>query len=264
MVMRFRSLGSGSTGNATLVQTTSPGACNLLIDCGFGLKQMEGRLEKAGLLPQDLSAIFITHEHGDHIGCVQALSAKYSIPVWMSAGTCAGLDFGDAAGLLNLASDGQAIDLGSLQITPFTVPHDARAPLQLTCTDGSAKLGVLTDVGHITDHVLHHLHGSHALLLECNHDADMLSASSYPGFLKQRVGGDHGHLSNHQAAGVARAIQQGNLRRVVAAHLSQQNNRPDLARQALANALSCSMHEIVVATADGGCDWQDVQPLAWS
>ena len=256
--MRFKSLGSGSTGNATLVQTTGLSVCNLLIDCGFGLKQMQAKLEQAGVRPQDIGGIFITHEHGDHTGCVQALSARYSIPVWMSAGTRAGINFNDPEGLLNLASDGQTIYVGPLEITPFTVPHDARAPLQLTCTDGNAKFGVLTDLGHATDHVLHHLKGTHALLLECNHDTDMLNASSYPGFLKQRVGGDHGHLSNAQAAGIARAVQQGNLRRVVAAHLSQQNNRPALAGEALAQALSCSVDEIVVATADEGCRWLDV------
>ena len=256
--MRFKSLGSGSTGNATLVQTTGLFACNLLIDCGFGLKQLQGRLEKAGVQPEDIHAIFITHEHGDHIGCAQALSAKYSIPVWMSAGTQAGLRFDNSAGLLRTASDGHAIDLGPLQIAPFTVPHDARAPLQLTCTDGNLKFGVLTDLGHVTDHVLESIKGCHALLLECNHDTDMLNASGYPGFLKQRVGGDHGHLSNAQAADVARAVQHDKLRHVVAAHLSQQNNRPALAQQALADALSCSARDIVVATADEGCNWLDV------
>ena len=256
--MRFKSLGSGSTGNATLVQTTGVSSCNLLIDCGFGLKQMQAKLEQAGVELQNISGIFITHEHGDHTGCVQALSARYSIPVWMSAGTCAEINFDDSAGLLSLASDGQAIHVGPLEITPFTVPHDARAPLQLTCTDGNAKFGVLTDLGHATDHVMHHLKGCHALLLECNHDTDMLNASSYPGFLKQRVGGDHGHLSNAQAAGIARSVQQGDLRRVVAAHLSQQNNRPALAGQALAQALSCNVDEIVVATANEGCRWLNV------
>ena len=258
VVMRFKSLGSGSTGNATLVQTTGISSCNLLIDCGFGLKQMHAKLQQAGVQPQEISGIFITHEHGDHVGCVQALSTRYSIPVWMSAGTGAGINFDDSAGLLNLASDGQAIHLGPLEITPFTVPHDARAPLQLTCTDGKAKLGVLTDLGCATAHVLHHLKGAHALLLECNHDTDMLNASRYPGFLKQRVGGDHGHLSNDQAAGIARAVQQGKLRQVVAAHLSQQNNRPLLAGQALAQALSCTVDDIVVATAGEGSPWLDV------
>lgn len=257
-MMRFKSLGSGSTGNATLVQATGPTQCNLLIDCGFGLKQLLGRLETAGVQPQDLDAIFITHEHGDHIGCAQVLSARYRIPVWMSMGTNAGSAFDNASGLINIAHDGQAIDLKQLQITPFTVPHDARAPLQLTCTDGQAKFGILTDLGHATNHLLGHLQGANALLLECNHDSDMLSASGYPEFLKFRVGGDHGHLSNAQAAGIARSVLHRNLRHVVAAHLSQQNNRPELAGQALASALVRDVDDIVIATPNEGCIWLDV------
>lgn len=256
--MRFKSLGSGSTGNATVVQSKGAGACTLLIDCGFGLKQLSVRLEKSGLRAEDVTAIFITHEHGDHTGCAQALSSKYGIPMWMSAGTFSAVAFDNAAGLIKLASDGRTIDLGDLQITPFTVPHDARAPLQLTCTDGNAKFGVLTDLGHATEHVLHHLRNCNALLLECNHDADMLGASGYPEFLKQRVGGDHGHLSNAQAAGIAQTIQHDQLRQVVAAHLSQQNNLPALAAQALAKALSCSLDDIMVASAEDGCPWMNV------
>ena len=256
--MRFKSLGSGSTGNATLVQTTGPNGCNLLIDCGFGLRHLQVRLEKAGVLIQDLDAIFITHEHGDHIGCVQALSDKHRIPVWMSAGTSAAMNFDNTSGSLNLARDGHEIGLGNLRLTPFTVPHDARAPLQITCTDGQAKLGILTDLGHATDHVVNHLKGCNSLLLECNHDSDMLAASSYPGFLKLRVGGNHGHLSNSQAADVARTVQHSDLRHVVAAHLSQQNNLPTLAGQMLAKALSRQLNDIVIATPDEGCAWLDV------
>ena len=195
--MRFKSLGSGSTGNATVVQSTGGERGSLLIDCGFGLRNLLAKLEKAGLRAEDLNAIFITHEHGDHIGCVQALSSKYQIPVWMSAGTAEAMGFDsdkstggldNTPSLLNVAYDGQTIDLGCLQITPFTVPHDAREPLQLSCTDGRVKLGVLTDLGHVTAHVLDHLANCQALLLECNHDADLLTASAYPAFLKQRVG----------------------------------------------------------------------------
>ena len=257
--MRFKSLGSGSTGNATIVQSKSADASTtLLIDCGFGLKHLTARLEQSGLRAEDLDAIFITHEHGDHVGCAQVLSAKYGIPIWMSAGTSSAVAFDNSAGLVNIASDGQAIDMGGMHITPFTVPHDARAPLQLTCTDGNVKLGVLTDLGHATDHVLSHLENCNALLLECNHDSDMLSASRYPDFLKQRVGGDHGHLSNAQAAGIAQAIHHSQLRHVVAAHLSLQNNLPLLAQQALSQALSRSVQDIMAATAEDGCPWLDV------
>ena len=254
-MMRFKSLGSGSSGNATLVQSFGASPCNLLIDCGFGLRQMVQRLEKSDVLPSQLDAIFITHEHGDHTGCVQALSGQYNIPVWMSAGTAAATGYVNTSGLLHIASDGVEIALSGLQLRPFTVPHDAREPLQLICTDGAAKLGVLTDLGHATAHVLEQLQGCHALMLECNHDTDLLAASLYPPFLKQRVGGNHGHLANSQAAGIARAVLHGGLKHVVAAHLSQQNNLPELVKNSLAQALSCIADDIVIATQNDGCAW---------
>ena len=256
--MRFKSLGSGSSGNATLVQSTGRNVCNVLIDCGFGLRQLLLRLEKSGVLPDQLDAIFITHEHGDHTGCVHSLSNQYRIPVWMSAGTASAISYVDTQGLLHTASDGQAIALNGLQLCPFTVPHDAREPLQLTCTNGAAKLGVLTDLGHATAHVLDQLQGCHALILECNHDADLLAASVYPPFLKQRVGGDYGHLANSQAARIASAVQHSGLKHVVAAHLSQQNNSPALVESVLAQAMSCSANDIVIASQNDGCPWLSV------
>jgi phosphoribosyl 1,2-cyclic phosphodiesterase len=253
--MRFKSLGSGSSGNATLVQSTGADSCHVLIDCGFGLKQLLQRLDKSGVLPHQLDAIFITHEHGDHTGCVQALSNQFNIPVWMSAGTAAAMGYVNNLGLLHTANDGDEVDVKGLQLCPFTVPHDAREPLQLTCTDGASKLGILTDLGHATAHVLDQLKGCHALLLECNHDADLLAASVYPPFLKQRVGGQFGHLANSQAAAIAAALMHSGLNHVVAAHLSQQNNLPELVKTRLAQALSCHSDDIIVASQDNGCPW---------
>jgi phosphoribosyl 1,2-cyclic phosphodiesterase len=253
--MRFKSLGSGSSGNATLVQSTGADRCNLLIDCGFGLKQLLRRLEKSGVLPSQVDAIFITHEHSDHTGCVQALSNQYNIPVWMSAGTAAAMGYVNTSGLLRIACDGEMITLSGLQLKPFTVPHDAREPLQLSCTDGVTKLGVLTDLGHATAHLLDQLQACHALMLECNHDADLLATSVYPPFLKQRVGGDYGHLANSQAADIATAVLHSGLKHVVAAHLSQQNNSPELVTNTLAQALACGADEIIIASQDDGCPW---------
>ena len=216
---------------------------------------MVQRLEKSGVQPHQLDAIFITHEHGDHTGCVQALSNQYNIPVWMSAGTAAAMDFDNASGSLRTAFDGDVIELKGLQLCPFTVPHDAREPLQLTCTNGVAKLGVLTDLGHATAHVLNQLQGCHALMLECNHDADMLATSVYPPFLKRRVGGHYGHLANSQAAGIAGAVLHSRLKHVVAAHLSQQNNSPELVRNSLAQAMSCHADDILIATQAEGSPW---------
>ena len=258
-MLRFKSLGSGSSGNATVVEAGSGSrVTRLLIDCGFGLKHLEARLGAAGLTANQLDAVFITHEHGDHIGCVRQLALRERIPVWMSRGTHAALGESELDGLFQTASDGQAIDLGGLQLMPFTVPHDAREPLQLTCSDGRSRLGVLTDLGHATTHVLAHLGQCQALLLECNHDPDLLEASSYPAFLKKRVGGSHGHLANADAAAIARAVRHPGLQRVVAAHLSKQNNRPALVRAALTEALGCDTVAIDVADALHGTAWIEV------
>jgi phosphoribosyl 1,2-cyclic phosphodiesterase len=257
-MLRFRSLGSGSTGNATLVEAISEGRhSRLLIDCGFGIRQLDKRLAAAGLAASDIDAIFITHEHGDHIGCVQTLSRRERIPVWMSEGTWLATGGHDYEGRLNLARDGAEIRVGDLAVHPFTVPHDAREPLQLRCTDGARTLGVLTDLGHATPHVLAQLIRLDALVLECNHDIDLLAASAYPPFLKLRVGGNYGHLSNHAAADIVRAVHHGGLRHVVGAHLSEQNNRPELVRQALAQALGASEGDMLAATASSGSPWLD-------
>ena len=256
--MRFKSLGSGSSGNATLVQATGSNTCNLLIDCGFGLRHLLARLDTAALQAGDIDAIFITHEHGDHIGCAAAFAVRCQIPIWMSAGTYAAIGSPPLGDLLHLARDGEAIALGNMTLLPFTVPHDAREPLQLTCTSGSAKLGVLTDLGHATSHVLSHLQACTALLLEFNHDTQLLAASGYPEFLKRRVGGAYGHLSNDSAAQIARDVGHSGLKTIVAAHLSLQNNNPELALASLIGSCADAARvapEIVFADAASGCGW---------
>ena len=257
-MLRFKSLGSGSTGNATVVETVGTRPFRLLVDCGLGLKHLQLRLTQAGLSARDIGAVFVTHEHGDHIGCARALSLKYQIPVWMSRGTYLGIGEPDFAGNLHIARDGEAICLDGLQLMPFTVPHDAREPLQLSCTDGSAKLGILTDLGHATTHVLSHLSGCDGLMLECNHDLDMLEKSAYPVFLKRRVGGPYGHLSNVAAADIARSLRHAGLKHFVAAHLSRQNNQVLLVQDLLAQALSCCPDDIVVAGPDEGTRWLQI------
>lgn len=255
-MLRFRSLGSGSSGNATVVEATCGAqVTRVLVDCGLGIRQLDARLAQAGLFARDIHAVFITHEHGDHIGCARALALRDRIPVWMSHGTYAAIGQPDFEDLVHVAQDGTAIETGAMRIVPFTVPHDAREPLQLTCTDGASRLGILTDLGHATTHVLGHLAGCSALLLECNHDPDLLAASTYPPFLKRRVGGDWGHLANGAAAAVAAAVNHVALGAVVAAHLSEQNNRPELAQAALAAALGRSTDEILVAGPAIGTGW---------
>jgi len=255
-MLRFKNLGSGSTGNATVVEGRSGSQVRrLLIDCGFGIRQLQGRLAQAQLQIEDLDAVFITHEHSDHIGCALAVALRYRIPVWMSHGTHAALGAPDFDGMLRVAHDMEAIDLGAFEARPFTVPHDAREPLQLRCSDGARHLGVLTDLGHASDHVLQQLHGCHALMIEANHDPELLQASRYPLFLKRRVGGPYGHLANRATADILRAVRHPGLQRVVAAHLSAQNNAPDLAQEALAPALEWPAEAIAVASPTTGTPW---------
>lgn len=257
-MLRFKSLGSGSSGNATLVEAMGFSPFRLLIDCGLGLKQLQIRLAQAGLLPGDIHAIFITHEHGDHIGCARALSLRHRIPVWMSRGTYTAIGEPDFDGLLQLTRDGETITMDGMLVRPFTVPHDAREPLQLSCTDGSVKLGVLTDLGHATAHVLAQLQGCDALLLECNHDSDMLARSVYPAFLKKRISGLYGHLSNSAAVEIAQAVMHKGLKHFVAGHLSAQNNTPTLVQNLMSQTLSCGTEDIVIANQEEGTCWLQI------
>lgn len=257
-MLRFKSLGSGSSGNATLVQARDGATLtHLLVDCGLGVREFSRRLGQAGMLADQIDGIFITHEHTDHIGSARSLALRHRIPIWMSAGTYAAIGEPDLDGLLRIARDGEPVVLGDLQLTPFTVPHDAREPLQLHCTDGNARLGILTDLGHVTAHVLSHLAGCRSLLLECNHDPDMLANGPYPHHLKRRVGGDWGHLDNPAAAETAAALVPHGLQQVVAAHLSKINNHPTLARAALAATLGGAPGDFPVADAATGCNWLD-------
>lgn len=257
--MRFCSLGSGSSGNATVVEAgTGATISRLLIDCGFSLREIGSRLTRAGLTPDDLTAVFITHEHGDHVGCAVALARRHRLPLWMSRGTWRAIGEPDADGLLNFARDGQPIIVGDLLLNPFTVVHDAQEPLQLDVTDGASKLGILTDVGSVTAHLLARLQSCGAMLLECNHDRELLAGSRYHASLKARIGGRLGHLSNDNAAQILEACMHPGLNQVVAAHLSKENNRPDLARLALARAAGRAAADIVVADPLLGSEWLPV------
>ena len=261
-MLRFTSLGSGSSGNATLVECPAHGASpatRVLVDCGLPLRQLEGRLASRGLAASDIDAVFVTHEHSDHVGGVLALQRRHGIPVWASVGTWtqATVKAKDPHAW-EIARDGEPITIGSLTLHPFAVPHDAAEPLQLTCSNGHHRIGIVTDIGEPTEAVARALEGCDALLLETNHDAVMLAASNYPAWLKRRIGGPRGHLANAQSAALLDACRHGGLQHVVAAHLSQQNNRPDLALSSLRNVLGHAATRLCAADAAAGCGWIEI------
>lgn len=253
--MRFASLGSGSRGNATLVET---GGTRVLLDCGFTVRETEVRLARLGLTPDALSAVLVTHEHSDHIHGVGALARKYRLPVWASAGTLAADRLGEVSEVVEFSSH-EPFAIDGLAVTPFPVPHDAREPCQFVFGDGARRLGVLTDTGSRTAHIEAMLSGCDALLLECNHEKRLLDNGSYPPALKARVGGDLGHLSNAQAAALLAALDTTRLKHIVAAHLSEKHNTPSLARAALASALGCQPEWVGVAHQDQGLEWREIR-----
>ncbi|MBB3211251.1 phosphoribosyl 1,2-cyclic phosphodiesterase [Herbaspirillum sp. Sphag1AN] len=227
-----------------------------MLDCGFSIKETQHRLSRLGRTPEDISGIVVTHEHADHVGGVFKFARRYEIPVWLTYGTfqavgasvCKDVD-------LHFCRDSEAFRIGDLTLQPYTVPHDAREPVQFVATDGDCKLGVLTDAGQSTGHLLQALGGCDALVLECNHDRQMLADSVYPPSLKRRIGGPYGHLANDISAEILAALDKHRLKMVVGAHLSLKNNTPDLARAALTTALDQHSAEVMIACQEQGFDW---------
>lgn len=252
--MRFASLGSGSKGNATLIHE---GETFVLLDCGFSLKETEIRLNRLGVKAEQLSGIVVTHEHGDHIRGVGPLARKYEIPVWLTRGTATCKTLGSLPRVQHIDVHDE-FHINELHLQPYPVPHDAREPCQFVFSDGRRKLGILTDVGSITSHIEEQLNGCHALLLECNHDSDMLAEGSYPPSLKKRVGGRFGHLSNDQASELLQRLDTSNLNYLVAAHISEQNNTPQYAKEALWSGLGFEPDWIDILDQDEGLDWYEI------
>jgi phosphoribosyl 1,2-cyclic phosphodiesterase len=254
-MMRFAYLGSGSKGNAALI---SSGRTTVMVDCGLPLAEAELRLRRLGLELSQLDGIVVTHEHSDHIGGITRLVQRQRMPVWLTQGSLKG--WPDAPGKsIELISPHQAFAIGDLWVEPFPVPHDAREPCQYVFGDGRLRLGVLSDAGSVTPHMCRLLSACDALLLEFNHDPAMLASGPYPGQLKRRVGGDRGHLSNAQAAGLLRAVDCSRLQHLVLIHLSEVNNTPAHARAAAAAALSCDESWIACAHQQDGLGWRELR-----
>ncbi len=259
MTLRFASIGSGSKGNCLVAEV---GSTRVLLDCGLSPRETERRLARIGLAPSDINGILVTHEHDDHAGQAYPFAAQHRLPVWLTHGTQAAMaESGKVPGDVDtrtiLGRDAFAID--DLEVRPYTVPHDAREPVQFVLSDGAFRLGVLTDIGASTAHVEATLSGCDALVLECNHDVDMIWGGDYPKWLKERITGPFGHLSNRQAEQLLGALDRSRLKHVFAAHLSQQNNRPELAREALARAMGCAADWIGLSTQEEGFGWRELK-----
>ena len=256
--MRFASLGSGSSGNSLVVEAS---ATRILIDCGFGLREVMQRILRLGIQPEQISGILVTHEHDDHAGGVFRFANKFRIPVWLTYGTFtmsqrylpSRCDF-----RVNIIDSHEAFNVGDLHIQPFPVPHDAREPVQYVMSDGQRRLGILTDTGTSTPHIETMLNGCDGLVLECNHDLDMLMNGPYAQPLKKRVSSRLGHLDNQTSASLLSRLDNSRLKHLLAAHLSAQNNSPHLARSALSTALNCKPEWIGIANQEQGFDWRQL------
>ncbi len=257
-MLRFASLASGSSGNCLVADAAGT---RLLVDCGLSLTDTERRLARLGLAPSDIAGLLVTHEHSDHACGVFDFAAAHGVPVYLTYGTLMALKAEGKVteGVKTVVIDArQAFAVGALLVAPFTVPHDAREPVQYVLSDGDKRLGVLTDIGAPTPHVEQTLSGLDALVLECNYDRDMLWNGGYPKWLKQRIAGPFGHLDNADSGRLLAALDCSKLQHLVGAHLSEQNNRPPLARAALAAALGCEESWIGLATQADGFGWRDL------
>lgn len=257
--MRFASIGSGSAGNGLVVEKNNT---RLLVDCGFGLKDAVERLAKLTLTPEQLTGILVTHEHEDHAGGVFKLARKYNIPVWLTHGTLKMLERFLPIGhhiQLHIMDSHESFSIQDIAVHPYAVPHDAREPVQFTFEDGLYKLGVLTDTGISTPHIEYMLTACNALVLECNHDLEMLMSGPYTWSLKNRVSSRLGHLDNNTAAALLAKLDNHKLQHLIAAHLSEKNNHPDIVKRTLSTVLNCQQDWIGIACQHKGFNWRALQ-----
>ncbi len=249
-------MGSGSKGNSTVIQGDS---LTLMVDCGFSLKETTARLSAIGLSPDDIDAILVTHEHGDHIRGVSTLSRRCKIPVWASYGTSDYFLEDDIR--LNIINVHAEFLIGELMIRPVPVPHDAREPCQFVFRTKDHCFGLLTDVGAINEHILAAYQSCEAMLLEFNHDRALLMRGDYPSALKQRVGGEWGHLSNEQSCRFLQALLPGRLKFIVAGHLSESNNSPEIVASELSRLAQKYSYRFEIAAQHSVSCWYELDNL---
>ena len=253
--MRFTLLGSGSAGNCLVVNS---GISTVLVDCGLSFQETKRRLLARDVSLTEIDAIMVTHEHGDHSGGVFTLAKKMDIPIWCTSGTSRATSAMEKANSVNEIIGFASFEVGALKIKPYPVPHDALEPSQFTLTDSQFKLGVLTDAGAVTAHMFENLRDCDALVLEFNHDENLLLKSSYPATLKNRIAGGFGHLSNTTAKDFLKKLINPRLKFVLAAHLSETNNSEDLVRGLLSEILDERKIAYAIANQNDGSDWIEI------
>jgi phosphoribosyl 1,2-cyclic phosphodiesterase len=249
----FASLGSGSRGNGTVV---SFGSVRVLVDCGFTLKQTALRLSRLGLLPSDLTALIVTHEHSDHTAGIAVLARRFGLPVYLTQGTLqARAWFADWADLdLRPFAGEHEFEISGVGVNAVPVPHDAREPVQYLFEGAGRRIGVATDLGHVTPRLLERYRNLDGLLIESNHDLRMLQEGPYAAHLKRRVGGLHGHLNNQQAMSFVTGTAAEGRTHVVVGHVSEQNNCPALLND-LYTPLAPHLGGLTFATQSYGTGW---------
>ena len=235
--MKVAMLGSGSRGNATLVQG---GNTRILVDAGFSGRQLARRLRAVGAEPEEVDAVVVTHDHGDHTRGVGIFARRFGTPVYLTPATrtaCAGLLSGKEE--VREYRPGRPFRIGDLQVEPFLTAHDATDPVVVTLTAGpcGSRLGVATDLGRPTEGIRHSLRECDFLILEANHDEALLRTGPYPASVQNRIASSHGHLSNHAAARFAVELLHARLTGILLAHLSAECNRPELALEVVGRAL---------------------------
>ena len=239
MSIRVCVLGSGSRGNSTLVVTEKT---RLLVDAGFSKKETYARLSAIGETASGCAAIIISHEHSDHITGLKALALDLKAPVYISAETRAAIQWDARITCIETISAGEKFTVGDIEVTPFSIPHDAADPVAFTLESQGIKIGVVTDLGYVPELVKQHLRGCHCLIFESNHDTEMLKIGRYPWYVKQRVMSRHGHLSNRTTAEFLTRDFDGAAQVLILAHLSENNNHPEIARMTAQEALAQRPH----------------------
>lgn len=235
MSLRVCVLGSGSKGNATLVATEKT---RLLVDAGLSRRETFARLAAVGERAGDFGAILISHEHMDHVNGLRVLASDLKVPIYATQLTRQVIPWRPKAGLFELITPGEKFPVGDIEVTPFSIPHDAIDPVAFTLESQGIKIGVVTDLGYVHEVVKQRVKGCHCLIFESNHDLDMLKVGPYPWHVKQRVMSRHGHLSNLATADFLTADFDGAAQVLVLAHLSETNNHPEIARLTAEQALA--------------------------